>query len=123
MVGTTASTAGPPAPSHTRSLGKAYLDAGSEQEGHRELTYSLGSVDPGRHLRPLGAVGVVPAHRVGTRRRTRSCRQPRVDTATGAGGHLPRRVLLAGGARNRRVGGVGAARLEPPALRDHRGAR
>src|SRR5919112_6694395 len=33
MVGTSSSHAEPPAPSLTRSLGKAYLDAGSEQEG------------------------------------------------------------------------------------------
>ena len=78
--------------------------------------------DPGRALRPLRAVRAVPAHRVGRRRRARQRRQPGVDPAAAQAGHLPRRVLLERRRRHGRRHRLGAARLEPPALRGHRGA-
>ena len=48
--------------------------------------------------------------------------QPGLDPAARRPRDLPRRALLAGSARHRGDGGLGAARLGAPALRGHRGA-
>ena len=100
----------------SRPLGKAYLDAGA-RGGPCSDSYR----DPWSPLRPLGAVRAVPARRVGRGRRTRRRPADRVDPSACPGRHLPHRVLL--GRRPRHRGGhhLGPARLEPPALRGHRG--
>ena len=74
-----------------------------------------------RALRPLGALRAVPARRVGRGRRPRRARARRVDPAVRPGGHLPHRAVLDRPARHRGRDRLRPARLEPPALRGHRG--
>ena len=107
----------------TRPLGKAYLDAGSEGGTVTTRTaLHARSRDEGRALRPLRAVRAVPAHRVGRRRRARRCREPDWTPQPAQAGTYRAELSWSGDAGLGGRHGLGAARLEPPALRGHRGA-
>ena len=70
---------------------------------------------------PRLAVGVVPACRVGRRRRLGRSHRSQLDPATGSQRRVPRRALLGCSRRYGGQAGLGPARLGPPAVRGDRG--